>query len=416
LILAGAVAALPAAELGHRGWLALRGRPHDPGFVRAELVRAESASAASPQATGDADPSRNEGFGRFTELQRRFLHPYLGWEQRGSLLQLAEFARRTPKRPRDYDVWILGGSVAEMFCGMGTGPFMRALLDDPRLAGRDVRVHALARGGWKMPQPLLAAQWMMMLGYTPDAIVVIDGFNEVAIALDNAVLDTHPLYPSVPHWGTLAAGGSLDVESMRRLTRAADAREEAATIAAHALAWGFERSSLASGFTLRRVRAALAVSAAAQAEETAHLSQIVEESVLAGPSFERGDDAILALAVRGWAECARQVQDLCDARGIAHLHVLQPTLHDPGAKRATRAELEAGAISDTWLRGVVGGYPRLREAGATLAREGVAFADASRLFADLEQPLYTDACHFDREGNRMLGAWMAARLLEHLKR
>ncbi|MEO0653147.1 MAG: hypothetical protein AAFZ65_20895 [Planctomycetota bacterium] len=65
-------------------------------------------------------------------------------------------------------------------------------------------------------------------------------------------------------------------------------------------------------------------------------------------------------------------------------------------------------MPDAWLRGVVEGYPRLREAGAALAAEGIAFFDASRVFAEVQETLYFDSCHFDARGNQILAQAIGA--------
>lgn len=267
-----------------------------------------------------------------------------------------------------------------------------------------------------MPQPLYAAQFLFSLGHEPDAIIAIDGFNEVAIALDNMRRGTHPLYPSIPHWGALAAGGSLDVASARILVRADEARERARTWARRALDNGWVHSSLLTAWASARVRSAVAEVAQAQEAYAARLPERIWPRVLVGPPFPLDDRSAIEVAVRGWYESARDLQSACEKRGIACLHVLQPTLHDPGAKRATPEELEVGVIGEAWRTGVEIGYPLLREAGARLAAEGVAFADGSRIFADVEGTLYTDSCHFGMEGQRILGTWLADRLLERLPR
>jgi hypothetical protein len=120
------------------------------------------------------------------------------------------------------------------------------------------------------------------------------------------------------------------------------------------------------------------------------------------------------MAVRGWAEGSRLLQAICDARTIAYLHVLQPTLHDEGSKPVTTEEVDKGRISKTWLVGVREGYPRLRAAGEQLRASGVRFVDASRVFEDVEEPLYRDRCHLNLRGNVLLGAAIMPALLAEL--
>ena len=68
--------------------------------------------------------------------------------------------------------------------------------------------------------------------------------------------------------------------------------------------------------------------------------------------------------------------------------------------------------SEAWNSSVERGYPRLREAGARLALEGVNFHDASRIFADHPEPIYRDPCHFGKEGCTILGEFVARAMIE----
>ena len=102
---------------------------------------------------------------------------------------------------------------------------------------------------------------------------------------------------------------------------------------------------------------------------------------------------------------------ICESQGMFYMHVLQPTLHDPGAKPATSEELANGKAPDTWMEGVELGYPRLRKAGADLAQEGEHFLDASGVFRGIERTIYIDSCHFVGDGNRILADAIADELL-----
>jgi lysophospholipase L1-like esterase len=106
------------------------------------------------------------------------------------------------------------------------------------------------------------------------------------------------------------------------------------------------------------------------------------------------------------------LDSICRGRSIPFLHVLQPTLHDPGSKVATAEEIEKGTLHPRWHEGVVLGYPMLRQAGAELAREGVPFLDLSMLFSDRTDTIYFDGCHFGQKGNELLARRIAAAILE----
>jgi hypothetical protein len=65
--------------------------------------------------------------------------------------------------------------------------------------------------------------------------------------------------------------------------------------------------------------------------------------------------------------------------------------------------------------GVEKGYPLLVKAGRELAAGGVKFYDARKVFAGIEEPRFIDqCCHFNQQGNRILAAWMAARIVQDL--
>jgi hypothetical protein len=60
---------------------------------------------------------------------------------------------------------------------------------------------------------------------------------------------------------------------------------------------------------------------------------------------------------------------------------------------------------------VISGYPKLRQLGRELRREGVAFFDMTQVFKKNEEDLYMDACcHFNRRGNVILARAMLHRI------
>ena len=123
---------------------------------------------------------------------------------------------------------------------------------------------------------------------------------------------------------------------------------------------------------------------------------------------------MLELTVRCWRETTQDLEAVCRRRGIAYLHVLQPTLHDLGSKPITDAERKDGKAIAEWRAAVRQGYPLLRAEGAALAERGFPFCDASMIFAEVEDTLYYDACHFNRAGNELLAQAIAAAFLRSL--
>ena len=131
---------------------------------------------------------------------------------------------------------------------------------------------------------------------------------------------------------------------------------------------------------------------------------------LRGPPREYKDDAVLYRDVAEvWARSSLQMARLCAGLGIEYFHFLQPNQYVEGSKPLTEEELrKAINPSQPYRSGVEEGYPELQRLGAELARNGVAFHDATGVFAEVQQSVYfDDCCHFNIVGNRVLARFVA---------
>ncbi len=91
--------------------------------------------------------------------------------------------------------------------------------------------------------------------------------------------------------------------------------------------------------------------------------------------------------------------------------MLQPTLYDPAGKTLTEKEKAGAGAGQAWITGVQSVYPRLREAGARLSAHGIAFFDATAVFNDHAEDIYSDLCHFREHGNEILADAIAQAFL-----
>ena len=64
----------------------------------------------------------------------------------------------------------------------------------------------LATGGYKQPQGLFLLQLAFLSGFDIDAVLNVDGFNELVFAVENLGSDYNPLFPSAYHLGLLQKG------------------------------------------------------------------------------------------------------------------------------------------------------------------------------------------------------------------
>lgn len=408
LVAGSALFALPLAELAYRAVSALRGRPYD---ARATEESLRAMSTAMNESMPRTDPKTGE-----EPYDGKALHPYLGVDSRSGLANGELFARRFQNGELDdaFTVVVLGGSVAAQ-SATTTGEFMQAVLArDARLSGRRVMVLSQARGGLKQPQQATLFAYLLAMGWDPDAVVNIDGFNEVALAGNNLATGVHPLHPDYPGWAVLAARRSDLTQEIRLAGRIVELAEDARSIADRALERGWTKSALLGALTLSRVGERRSRWSELQREYAALLAGGEQRNPAMGPRFtETGDEAERRI-IDAWYQSSLNLHAMCSARGIAYLHVLQPTLHDTGSKTLTPEEIEKGVASDIWVNAVHEGYPRLREAGARLKEHGVAFADLSGVFRDLRETTYYDMCHFRGRGAELFVERAMQALLERL--
>lgn len=418
---------LLVAEGGYRGLLALRGNPHDAGEKRNAyygnlewLARPTGTVPTAPtkeDATAKEDGEAIDPLASVANLATsvNVLSPYLGVEVASYLERYARDGHYfgTPAADAAFDVLIMGGSVAAILSRDGQDAMVAALNADTRLAGRKVRVWNQARGGFKAPQTSILMGLLFQLGWKPDAVVLVDGFNELALGNVNRVAGASPLYPSLSHWAHLAGGAFETQPDPDALVDLYAARRSTRRVLKGALKFGLYRSALASKLvdvwlTRPRARASRALRTIEESRSRGGLP-----IAMRGPSPPASLEATLSAVDRMWIESSVSLEAMCRVRGVPYLHVLQPTLYDEGAKPITPNELQLGKIDPEWKEGVVAGYPILRASLQELESRGVRTFDASMIFSDWEDDLYYDCCHFTAAGSELLGRQIVERLLEN---
>ncbi|QDV08956.1 hypothetical protein Poly30_45120 [Planctomycetes bacterium Poly30] len=379
------------AWLGQLDWIR---RPHGPIAMGAVDLQ---------EANEDTDVPR---------VGTPVLSPYMGIDLLELLDQYQPSAEyfATPESEDVFDVVLLGGSVA-MLMGEEKAAqerFEATLAADPRLAGRQVRLHNQARAGTKAPQTSILCHLLFQLGWKPDLVVLLDGFNEVALANENRYAGAHPLYPPVGTWSFLTPEVDYSAQDIALLVEMELAQRRSRKLLEGGLRSGLYRSA----FGARVLDALLSRPGARHAGAKAALSARRNASgmpvALRGPELPGDTEAAFDGMIQFWAQSAIAVDAICRAHGVPLLHVLQPTLHDEGAKPMSEQEKIHCRISTHWEEGVDVGYPRLRAEGERLRERGVHFVDGSRLFAKSTETLYRDACHFFPPGSIALAEFLAS--------
>jgi hypothetical protein len=407
LVLVGGVF---VAEIGTRVALRLRGAPHDSSEARDDIraVRTRAVDFVPTLANDTVANSVND------PAQAPVLHPYLGYIVAAKLDELKiEMARiGRPEGDAEYEVLLVGGSVSDIFGHLGWPRLNELLSRDPHVGGRKIHLYAFACGGFKQPQTVSLVEHMLDLGFTPESVLDIDGFNEVALSNANAYQGISPTYPSASHWASLTAGAVTDRESVKLAADGVVHQQSIVSLADSALGWHLEHSALASQIVLHRLHGQ---ENAARVAFEAYAQRMVarsDDAVRRGPPFPGPGLPAVEIGVRTWENGSRLLRSLCDAHGIHYVHVLQPTMHDSNSKVLTPKEIATGGAPESWIEGVKLGYPLLRAAGSRLRAGGERFLDATAVFHDTEGKIYFDNCHFNDRGNVILAEFIASRFFE----
>ncbi|MCF8057468.1 MAG: hypothetical protein K9K37_12635 [Desulfocapsa sp.] len=153
-------------------------------------------------------------------------HPYLGYVgQAGAypwskevppfnqfgMLSVAGHSYPYKKADDEYVVAIVGGSVAEIFANQAEVSMDQYLRDRLGFKKKLVLIN-LATGGYKQPQQLFHLQYALLSGFEFDAVLNIDGFNELVLASENISNEINPIFPSGYPFGIIAKSHSSSID------------------------------------------------------------------------------------------------------------------------------------------------------------------------------------------------------------
>ncbi|MFT7676544.1 MAG: hypothetical protein ACI8QC_000515 [Planctomycetota bacterium] len=304
-------------------------------------------------------------------------------------------------------VGIAGGSVAANVVRLHSDFIRERLAQAPQLQGKEIQLLCIANAGHKQPQGVIGLGLLQTLGVPLDAVLCLDGFNEIAL-YQGAAKSQHML-PAYPRQWVSRVGLSLGNQSgLARLDLTQIERaESAARMQVSSLRYSWIRQLLwhyadhtAAG-AVAKVRGEVGILGATHVEGT-------------GPQRHYADmDEQLDDHVAIWERANRRMDQLCRATGALYLNFLQPNQYDNGAKPLTDRELEDAYREDNPYRPLVEqGYPRLRERSQAMAADGVLMHDLSQIFEHDTETRYVDkCCHLNHSGSRILAEAMVEALL-----
>jgi len=412
--------------------LELLSRPIYHGITGRRLTGEDLAARApgSPP-EGRKAPASDRSDGSPSYMRGHVLHPYLGFVRnrdasshlfngRPVVLPVNEygfFGDPPPPAasPRPFTIALTGGSAALDLFLRSRAVLAAELERRDGFEGGRVRIISLALGGMKQPQQLMALDFFLAAGRSFDAVVNLDGFNEIALPLsENIPLGVSPLFPR--SWRSYAAK-AFDPEETVAVAEIEETRSEIERWRRRLSRSFLRRSGLVRilwrAWSKREERRWRAEEAALRAR----MEGKKPGYQVRGPSYRPGSEGeILADCARLWKESSLQMWKICRENGIAYYHFLQPNQHLAGSKRLTDWEKRFALAAPRFphRRSVEEGYPLLRAAGEELARTGVPFGDLTGLFSGVNGTVYEDACcHYNQVGNDLLAEgiadWIARR-------
>jgi hypothetical protein len=362
------------------------------------------------------------------------VHPFTGWCLNPQVSEGDEvFGKRLPvnrfgfvddqesiqkRAPDRLIIGITGGSVAWQMTVGGDEIIREILRQSPEFRDLDIRILRIGQSGYKQPQQLMTVNWLMALGGEFDAIVNLDGYNELALTLtENFKRGIHSAYPRA--WNTRMLeliDPRESAERMRLLEITSHRQRMARRIKSVPWRWSYTANAawLPLDWLARR--------------EKQKLEKLLLEKrsnrdgrgfAESGPIEEiSSDEEALEIAADTWKRCSIQTHRLLSSSSTVYLHALQPNQHLEGSKPLSDEEVERAIQHPAATRAAIQtGYPLLLKRQPSLEAAGIQFLDLSQLYHDEAGTMYSDpCCHLNEEGNQRLTKAIALRLRELLEK
>ncbi len=345
------------AEIGARIVLAVRGSAYDSAATVASAEKI-AGSIVARDVRGEVKPSA------------MVLNPFVGYAKREMQDELAkEIAYYgSPESERNYDVAVIGGTFAERFGGEGESELRATLAKEPNFADRPIHVWSHGCEGYKEPQSIQMLSFLLAVGCKPDAVVLLDGTEELRAPVSNLQSGVFALYPRAETWTELSANAGTDRVQLDALLAIRSRQRFVVGVEKFALQFGVQYSAaLGTLLTswMERAQQGVELRTRGFAEERRSSPRM---RIQRGPRVEIAPPAIDQMSLRAWFESSRSMHAICAEHGIAFVHVLEPTIGDSN----DLAQVPPQALEAL--------HRKLANAGRALATDGVSFFDAQELW------------------------------------
>jgi len=357
-----------------------------------------------------------------TFLQNEAIHPYLGYvvdfgDEKKNFNTKGFHTRNQPmvkKEEGKLNIVILGGSVAYGLAPLIESAWKNTFNVTPCVVN-------LALPGYKEPQQLMVLSYFLSLGAAYDIVINIDGFNEIFLSsVENYAAGINFSFPrswklrvtANPTHNELALIGKIKyLREMkeRRLKEFSDSLFNLSAV-----------YGLIKIFKLKDLNVMIYNNAMALLSLQRNLTKRFDAS---GP-VEKYDDIkeVYQASTDLWCRCSLMMNTLAKDNGFEYYHFLQPNQYLHGSKKLTEEEKRIAYAEDSlYVEAVATGYPMLIEKGNILQKKNVKFFNATQLFSNVAETIYSDnCCHYNKKGNMMLAEYIIQQIakttkINHLK-
>lgn len=334
------------------------------------------------------------------------------------LLSTAHHPYPYKKKKNEYVVAIVGGSVASIFANIAEEQFDGFIRDRLGFKRKVVFVN-LATGGYKQPQQLFQLQYALLSGFEIDAVLNIDGFNEIALTKQNMLDDANPIFPSIFHMALMSQMNQASIPDKRLaelFVEYYETYEHEQVLLSFINTSPFRYSvflNMAGELWTARNRGKIKNIK----YKTVTVSSDTVSGVFSGPDVFEGRNSY-DIAARVWLEASRMLNAICRENDLLYIHVLQPNQYVEGSKKLTPTEKKIAINPDNeWGKAAREGYGRLIADGEILKQDGIPFYDLTMIYKDIPKDVYfDDCCHMNPYGNLLLARRIAHIFMAEMKR
>lgn len=394
---------------------------------------------------GQGDPGVAADFGiDQARLERTIierLHPYFGFTSKpGTPYQLSfsetkheanNYGFTTPyaypfkRQEGQYVIGIFGGSVAQNYAvyEQEHGILARTLKQLPALRDKEIVILPFAYGGYKQPQQLLVLNYFLSIGQGFDAVINLDGFNEVALSELNTEAGVDVSMPSTQHFMPLInlASGHESMEELVSLLRIKQYKESLRT-----QLQALPQCTLASCYALRLLYV--------RHLATAYRKEVGKyDEFWAGKFTDSGQDSLVQISrdralhpntpeafermASIWAQSARLMEQELANEHVPYFQIIQPNQYYPTGKVFAEEERRVAIQEDSrYVAGVRGGYPVLLSKVDGLRKDGVTVITGVNIFDQTKEAVYVDTCcHYNQRGSEIFSTFVADSILAALR-